>query len=266
MMKLYVVPSLKAKEELISQSQAWAAEIGAQWVPRRGQTMEDLTRIYGEQLLVYTSKGPQLVRPEGTHFFSLNMAELRIQHIRRGQRDHFLEAIGSDGPMEFLDCTCGFGADTITAAFALPHGSLIDALEISPLLGAVTQWGMRHFVHEKEDVTQALRRIHLTLGDFRTYLQDEAAQPYDVLYFDTMFQHPVTASCQFQPVRPIMDHDALTIEDVRLALKKARRRVVIKDRSLQWLKKAFPQMQRYGGKYSRVAYGVLKGEATEWKT
>lgn len=262
MMKLYVVPSLKAKQELISQSQAWAAEIGAQWVPRRGQTMEDLTRVYGEQLLVYTSKGPQLVRPEGTHFFSLNMAELRIQHIRRGQRDHFLEAIGTAEAITLLDCTCGFGADTITATFALPQGSCIDALEISPLLGAVTQWGVRHFVHEKDDVTQALRRIHLTIGDFRTYLHDVSASPYDVLYFDPMFQRPVKESCQFQPVRPIMDHDALSIDDVRLALQKARRRVVIKDRNLQWLAEAFPQMKRYGGRYSRVAYGVLNGEAT----
>ncbi len=262
MIDLYVVPSLKAKEKLIRQSQAWAAEIGAQWVPRCGKTMEELVHVYGERLLVYTSRGPQIVRPEGIHFFSLNMAELRIQHIRRGQRDHFLEAIGSEEIMTFLDCTCGFGADTMTAAFAPPQGSRIDALEISPLLGAVTQWGIRHFVHEKEDVTQALRRIHLTLSDFRTYLQDDAAPPYDVLYFDPMFQHPVTTSCQFQPVRSIMDHDALTIEDVRLALQKARCRVVIKDRSLQWLEKAFPQMKRYGGKYSRVAYGVLKGEAT----
>lgn len=262
MMTVYVTPSLKAHRELIQQSQAWAVEIGAQWIPRAGRTMEELVGAYGSRILVYTSRGPQLVRPEGTHFFSLNMAELRIQHIRQGQRDHFLEALGTQEPISVLDCTCGFGADAITAAFALPQGSRIDALEVSPLLEAITQWGMRHFVHEKEDVTQALRRVHLTLGDFRKYLQDAAAPAYDVLYFDPMFRNPVATSCQFQPVRPIMDHDALRIEDVQLALKKARRRVVIKDRSLQWLAAAFPQMERYGGKYSRVAYGVLNGEAT----
>ena len=262
MMNIYVVPSLKAKDDLIRQSQSWAAEIGAAWIPRQGQTMDALQQTYGDNLLIYTSKGPQLVRAEGTHFFSLNMAQLRIQQIRRGQTDHFLEAIGTAEAITLLDCTCGFGADTITAAFALPSGSRIDALEISPLLGAVTQWGVRHFVHEKDDVTQALRRIHLTIGDFRTYLQDTSASPYDVLYFDPMFQRPVKESCQFQPVRPIMDHDALSIDDVRLALQKARRRVVIKDRNLQWLAEAFPQMKRYGGRYSRVAYGVLNGEAT----
>ena len=48
---------------------------------------------YGEDFLVYSSRGPQIDRPEGSHFFSLNMAELRIQNLRKGQRDHLLEAL-----------------------------------------------------------------------------------------------------------------------------------------------------------------------------
>ncbi len=68
MMNIYVVPSLKAKDGLIRQSQSWAAEIGATWIPRQGKTMDALWQTYGENLLVYTSKGPQLVRAEGTHF------------------------------------------------------------------------------------------------------------------------------------------------------------------------------------------------------
>ena len=47
---------------------------------------------YGEDFLVYSSRGPQIDRPEGSHFFSLNMAELRIQNLRKGQCDHLLEA------------------------------------------------------------------------------------------------------------------------------------------------------------------------------
>lgn len=262
MMKLYVTASLKAKEQLQAEAQAWARDIQATWVPRDGRTMEELSLRYGEALLVYTTRGPQLVRPEGTHFFSLNMAELRIQHIRKGDRDHFLEAIGVDSPIAFLDCTCGFGADSITAAFALPAGSVLHALEISQPLAAITQWGCRHFVHEKDDVTQALRRIQLTVGSFKDYLRNEAAPSYDVLYFDPMFTRPIEESCQFQPVRAIMSHDVLTADDIHLAIKKARKRVVIKARSLDDIKAAFPQLKQYGGKYSRVTYGVLPGEAT----
>ena len=45
-----------------------------------------------------------------------------------------------------------------------------------------------------------------------------------------MFQRPVEGSCQFQPVRAIMDHGSLTPDLIERALLKARRRVVIKER------------------------------------
>ena len=237
MEKIYVTPSLKAKDTLTKEARVWADEIGAAFVPRRGRTMEELQAAYGEDILVYTSRGPQLKRAEGTHFFSLNMAELRIQHIRRGQTDHLLEAIGAEGPIRLLDCTCGFGADAITASFALPAGSVVHG------------------------VTAALRRIQVRRGNYKEYLEDESAPPYDVLYFDPMFSRPVASSCQFQPVRPIMDHEPLTVESLRLAVKKARRRIVVKGRYFRELEQAFPQMKRYGGKYSRVGYAVLDGEA-----
>ena len=261
MEKIYVTPSLKAKDTLNQEAHVWADEIGAVFVPRRGRTMEELQAAYGEDILVYTSRGPQLKRAEGTHFFSLNMAELRIQHIRRGQTDHLLEAIGAEGPIRLLDCTCGFGADAITASFALPAGSVVHGLEASPLLEAVTEWGCRYFCHEQDDVTAALRRVQVRRGNYKDYLEDTSAPPYDVLYFDPMFSRPVASSCQFQPVRPIMDHEPLTVESLRLAVKKARRRVVVKGRYFRELEQAFPQMKRYGGKYSRVGYAVLDGEA-----
>ena len=93
MMGLYVVPSLKAKGTLIGEAESWAASIGAVFVPRCGQTVEQLRRRYGtEHLLIYTSRGPVIERDEGKHFFSLNMAELRIQQLRKGKPDHLLTA------------------------------------------------------------------------------------------------------------------------------------------------------------------------------
>ena len=90
---IYVVPSLKAKEKLQDEGRAWAEEKGFSFVPRRKRTISDLMKDYGENFLVYSSRGPQIDRPEGSHFFSLNMAELRIQHLRKGQPDHLLTAL-----------------------------------------------------------------------------------------------------------------------------------------------------------------------------
>lgn len=284
---IYVIPSLKAKEKLQQEGKAWAESQGFAYVPRGKRTIQDLMDEYGEHFLVYSSRGPQIDRPEGSHFFSLNMAELRIQNLRKGQRDHLLEALmgekknpstasgppplrrGDFGPaagqppISVLDCTCGFGADAAVASFGLPAGSRVDALEVSPLLQAVTSWGFSHFVHKKDDVTAALRRISLRSGDYRDYLLSDQGPSYDVLYFDPMFQRPVEASCQFQPVRAIMEHGGLTRELIERALQKARRRVVIKERDFRQLCRDFPDATLYGGKYSRIGYAVL--ECDSWK-
>ena len=128
---------------------------------------------------------------------------------------------------------------------------------------AVTSWGFSHFVHKKDDVTAALRRISLRRGDYRDYLLSDEGPVYDVLYFDPMFQRPVEASCQFQPVRAIMEHGGLTRDLIERALQKARRRVVIKERDFRQLCRDFPKVTLYGGKYSRIGYAVL--ECDSWK-
>ncbi|WP_303147175.1 class I SAM-dependent methyltransferase [uncultured Megasphaera sp.] len=271
---IYVVPSLKAKEKLQCEGKAWAESQGFAYVPRGKRTIQNLMDEYGEDFLVYSSRGPQIDRPEGSHFFSLNMAELRIQNLRKGQCDHLLEALmgvkeydlrpaAAQPPISVLDCTCGFGADAAVASFGLPAGSRVDALEVSPLLEAVTAWGFSHFVHKKDDVTAALRRISLRCGDYRDYLLSDEGPVYDVLYFDPMFQRPVEASCQFQPVRAIMEHGGLTRDLIERALQKARRRVVIKERAFRQLCRDFPDVTLYGGKYSRIGYAVL--ECDSWK-
>ena len=271
---IYVVPSLKAKEKLQCEGKAWAESQDFAYVPRGKRTIQNLMDEYGEDFLVYSSRGPQIDRPEGSHFFSLNMAELRIQNLRKGQCDHLLEALmgvkeydlrpaAAQPPISVLDCTCGFGADAAVASFGLPAGSRVDALEVSPLLEAVTAWGFSHFVHKKDDVTAALRRISLRCGDYRDYLLSDEGPVYDVLYFDPMFQRPVEASCQFQPVRAIMEHGGLTRELIERALQKARRRVVIKERDFRQLCRGFPDVTLYGGKYSRIGYAVL--ECDSWK-
>lgn len=264
---IYVVPSLKAKEKLQDEGRAWAEAMGFSFVPRRKRTISDLMKDYGENFLVYSSRGPQIDRPEGSHFFSLNMAELRIQHLRKGQPDHLLTALqggtSSDEALSVLDCTCGFGADSIVASFGLPEGSTFHALEVSPLLSAVTSWGFSLFIHDKDDVTAALRRISLHCGDYRHYLEADGGPFYDVLYFDPMFRRPVEGSCQFQPVRAIMDHGSLTSDLIERALQKARRRVVIKERDFRQLCRDFPTATLYGGKYSHIGYAVLECES--WK-
>lgn len=54
---IYVVPSLKAKEKLQCEGKAWAESQGFAYVPRGKRTIQDLMDEYGEDFLVYSSRG-----------------------------------------------------------------------------------------------------------------------------------------------------------------------------------------------------------------
>ena len=258
---VYVTTSLHASKSICEQGRKWAVAIHAFFIERGEQSIEQLLTAYHiEAILVFTVQGPEIRTFLGRHAFHLSMAELRIQHIRQGMPDHFLEALGAEGPVRLLDCTCGFGSDTIVASFGLPAGSDVHALEISPYMAAVTSWGLAHFVHKQADVTEAMRRIRLQHDDYRDYLQRTDIAPYDIIYFDPMFSRPIQSSPQFHPVRNLLEHEAMSDECLALALTKARRRVVIKGRSFRRLKMVYPRVKLYGGKYSRIGYAVLECE------
>ena len=65
---IYVVPSLKAKEKLQDEGRAWAEEMGFSFVPRRKRTISDLMKDYGENFLVYSSRGHRLTVPKQSFF------------------------------------------------------------------------------------------------------------------------------------------------------------------------------------------------------
>lgn len=258
-MTFYVTTSLHASVALAKEALFWVKSYDAHYIERKSKTIQTLfDELNVQAFIIYTAQGPQIITQEGAHSFQLSMAELRIQQLRKGAGDHLLSAIQAQGPVTFLDCTCGFAADSIVVSFGLPVGSKIIGLEISPLLYAVTNWGLQNFSHKKSDVTAALRRIELVHEDYRDYLSKLPDNGLDVIYFDPMFSHPVESSPQFSPVRSLMDHSQLNKEIIELALQKARCRVIIKARRFQELRKTYPAMQLYGGKYSKIGYAVLE--------
>lgn len=261
-MKLIVTTSMKASGTVCSAAKQWTHHIGGIFVERWGKSLERLTELSGGIFIVYTAKGPQLYTPQGKHGFSLQLAELRIKKLRRGERDYLIEAFDMRQAGHILDCTCGLGADAITASFGLPLGTRVTALENSPYLGVITAWGFQHYRHEKEDVTAALRRIRFIAMDYQIWLR-RTSEYYDVIYFDPMFAHPVLLSSNFKPLRNVVTLEPITKEIIDLALTKASR-VVIKTQSTKWIQSWFPWMENIGGKYSHIQYAVLKGGSQAW--
>ncbi len=256
-MPVYVTTSLKGEVSLKDEAKAWADEVDARFLPRRGRKEEELYNQY-ENLIIYTNMGPEIRTEGGSHHFHPSMAELRIRQIDSGKGDRFLDAVAATGPVKFLDCTCGLGSDALVASYGLPRGSCVDAVEASPLLARVTAWGFSRYVHERRAVTEALRHIHLTYNTYESVLTSIKDKSYDIIYFDPMFTRPVQGSSNFTPLRDVVCHAPLTTDMIDLALCKAGKRVVIKGRDFSELTGKYDNLKVGGGRYSRISYAVLE--------
>ena len=89
---VYVTTSLKGEVSLKDEAKAWADEVDARFLPRRGRKEEELYNQY-ENLIIYTNMGPEIRTEGGSHHFHPSMAELRIRQIDSGKGDRFLDAV-----------------------------------------------------------------------------------------------------------------------------------------------------------------------------
>ena len=249
----------KGSADLYKQGKAWAQELGLPFLPRPRQgSLEAFCSRYGlKAVLIATHLGPQVYTCEGILRYHPNMGVPRIRTLERGGTDHLVEACGLKPGMRVLDCTLGLAADAAVASFVTGPGGLVVGLEASPVLWFLVTKGLQSYTLPDDDrLTRCLRRIHTVHSKAEDYLQEVAADAFDVVYFDPMFQQPIGNSSAMQPLRPASYHKPVTKEMVALALKAAPL-TVIKERDEALLRKLGAQ-EIQGGKYSSVRYGIIR--------
>jgi len=254
-----VTTSRKWDNATLALAQTTAARLGIPYAERRTLSLAELRARYGVTHILVAKNGLLMLEtPGGELFFHPNMAHLRIKNIRHGQGDRMGEAMQLRAGMRVLDCTLGFGADAITAAYLVGETGQVTGLESQPLVEAVVGWGLAHFVADSQHVLTAMRRVQTVCTDALTYLRTQPDRAYDVVYFDPMFRHPFYASKALDPLRTVADPRPLTAETVAEACRVARQRVVLKEtaKSGEFARLGFTQVT--GGKYSKVHYGVLE--------
>ena len=199
------------------------------------------------------------------------MAVPRIRHIKDGASELLIEVLGIASGDAVLDCTMGMASDTVTISYALGADGTITALESSPVIYAVTAYGLQHWNWQNESKTmrQAMERIVPIYTSYDVYLHQlhEAAniaqdKQYDVIYFDPMFERPIAESSGIAPLRRVADYMPLTQDTLELARGLCRKRVVVKHREGTLKHLHFDEI--LGGKYSNLAYGICyAGKDTE---
>lgn len=257
-MKAVITTERKCRPESLTLAEKLSQQLELELVDRHKESMEKLmAKHQAAAVLVAFPDKLKLFSESGEMFFHPNMAQLRVKNLRKGENDHMSEAMGLQPGMSVLDCTLGYASDAIVASFVVGEGGSVTGLESSPLIAAVTGYGLQHFPASNAPLLSAMRRIKVVNMDYLAYLRRQPSRSVDVVYFDPMFRKPLTASSGIAPIRSVADHSALNTEAVSEAIRVARYRVVMKEAgtSMEFSRLGFKQV--VGGRYSSVRYGVI---------
>lgn len=241
----------------LSQAHAWAEQLGAEFVSRpHNMSVEEILRQHNlAALIVGEKQGPRIHSVSGSFAYHPGMAVLRLEQLKRGAKEHLIEALALAPGKRVLDATLGLAADAALAAYVVGENGSVIGLEASPLLHFAVSYGLKHYVAEDMDLTQAIRRIQPVQALAADFLAQCAPDSFDVVYFDPMFRHPVQGAKGMDALRPLAYEAPLDVRTLALA-KRIASRVVIKERS-EYILRQYGCTQFIGGRYSRVKYGVL---------
>lgn len=259
---IYVTTVLGAPEALIREARERAEALGYPF-RERCPNFEHMRTGSGDAFLVYGKEGPALTdgRPteDGVHVhnFHIGTAKLRLLQLSRGGHDRLIDLLPA-GTSSVLDATYGEGKDSLVLSYALGDGGRIVSLEKSRALWEIGRWGMAHFEDKNPEITKALRRIELLREDFHDFLETASPGSFDVVYFDTMFRKPVKKEENNRDAfRTGACYDRLDESTLRLAMKAARSRVIVKERPFSEIFRLglFDEIHHKRGQ--TTAYGVI---------
>jgi len=225
---------------------------------RSDKSAKNLMEKFGaDGLLVVSAKRTSYIFGGQEFFFHPGLAKLRIMELKNGKADQMIKAMSLKPGDSVLDCTMGPGADAIVASYVSGPNGRVTGLESSPVISALVRTGLLEYP-EDEDLALSMRRIKVVNTDYRSYLAGLEAHSYDIIYFDPMFRAPRHRSPAMNSARLLANPAPVEVETVELALCKAAKRVVMKERrgSSEFERLGFKRI--VGGNYAPVAYGVLE--------
>lgn len=257
--RFVVTTALKQTPEMERRAKEIAAELGCVYVERNDQPVKALLEIRSVSGLLVTHTGKLSYVSDGgdEFFFHPGLAGLRIEQINNGQTDRMIEAMALLPGDSVLDCTLGLGADAIVAAYVAGAAGLVVGLESSLPLAYLVKTGLSSYISKDQMLAESMRRVRATWADHLEYLSGLAAGSFDVVYFDPMFRRPRLQSPAINSLRILADPAPVTDLAIDLAVRIARKRVVLKERrgSSEFERLGFTGI--LGGRYAPIRYGVI---------
>lgn len=246
----------KHREGLTAQAKDLCAELGIPVIARQNRGIPWLMEQYALECLLVEEDGGLLAHwGDGSRFsFHPGMAVHRIKQIKDGKQEMLTQILEIEPGDEILDCTLGMANDAIVLSFAAGAQGHVTALESSPLIYAITSYGLCHWSTNSARMKAAMERIETIHCAYEDYLRQCVPDQFDTVYFDPMFEQPVYTSSGIAPLRRAANYAPLTEETLERACQVARRKVAVRHRAGTLTHLHFDEIK--GGKYSTLAYGV----------
>ena len=190
-------------------------------------------------------------------FFHPSLAKQRIAGLRKDERDPMVQAMELRPGDRVLDCTLGLGADAIVASYCVGAEGAVIGVENVAVIAEILSRGLSVFRSDLTILNEAMRRVHVICADHLEYLQAQASDSFDVVYFDPMFATPLYESRPLLPLRKLADHRPLRAEAIQEATRVARRRVLVKSNRGSTLLRQLGLPMLQSGTRSRVEFGII---------
>lgn len=226
-----VTTPLRASLSQQKLAKAVAELFDTRFVPRQDRSVEEICRSSSVDTVVVADDPIKLIRL-GTHqplFFHPSMAANRIRRLQKGERDRLLNVACIESGDEVVDATLGLASDSLVFQYAVGASGRVVGIEVRDeivyMLKAVQTLGSCAYV----DATRLLRSIEIVKSHHVAWLETQADNSFDVVYFDPMFRKPRHTSASVIPLRAFAMPDALTDIAIAHAKRVARRVVVVKE-------------------------------------
>ena len=252
-----VTTSLRPDPAAAIQARGLADRIGGVFIGREGRPLSELLAGGCPVVVVQADR---VVCHQGDHpfFFHPGLTRMRMRGGPGGRVEPLIEALQVSPGDRVLDATLGRAGDAILISHEVGAEGRIVGLEASPVVAEIIRLGLATAPGVTPEIEAAMRRIEVVCARHEEYLAGCADGSFDVVYFDPMFDLPLSGSTSIEPLRPLACHDPLVRDTIEQAARVARRRVVIKSRKGSALLDDLGIKEISGGTWSRLAYGIVR--------